>query len=281
MRKLVPICVVALALAVFIAVLIAGVSPATSTQKASGLTIYPASSVLKRSDNSGAVMFYVSNAEPLLVHLARLEVQAAATNGWKTISTETSPILNPGAPSYQWAGGLLAGSQRTFYVKPPPEGRWRVRLTYLRQEHGVDSLLVTCTFAWCLVYLVQAFLGGPRKCVPLSGPAPGGEPRVFAVAARPCTRTRGDAGISLKSPGSNPAMASVATVSQTSFVLLRCDPSSKKYILAHRDLCGLRAGRAASRSAISRFPKSALHSVPSPCLVTQITPRATAWPCFA
>ena len=102
-------------------------------------------------------MFYVTNGEPGLVHLARLEAQVASSNGWKTMYTETAGILNPGAPTYEWAGGLLAGSRRAFYVHAPPEGRWRVRLMYFRTERGLFSFWVrarllvrqtTATFAW-------------------------------------------------------------------------------------------------------------------------------------
>jgi hypothetical protein len=122
-------------------VLIVGFGLMTSRTKASGVLISPKGSV-PEGVNAGTVLFYVTNGEPRLVHLACLEVQVTSSNGWKTISTEQSAMFNPGAPSYQWAGGLLAGSYRTFYVQPPVEGRWRVRLTYLRQERGLYSFLV-------------------------------------------------------------------------------------------------------------------------------------------
>jgi thioredoxin-related protein len=130
--------VVAIVSAVCAGVLIAGILLSSRTVKAVGLRIYPASSQFAPS---GTVTFYVTNGEPGLVHLARLEIQVASSNAWETISTETAGILNRGAPSYQWAGGLLAGSQRPLSVHPPAEGRWRVRLTYLRQARGLYPYL--------------------------------------------------------------------------------------------------------------------------------------------
>jgi hypothetical protein len=137
--------VVAIGVAGSVGVLVVGVSLVTPARKASGLTICPDRSVLERNGDPGAVTFYVTNAEPVMVHLACLEVQVTSSNGWKTISTERAAMFNPGAPSYPWAGGLLAGSYRTVYVQPPLEGRWRVRLTYLRQERGLYSFLVRTT----------------------------------------------------------------------------------------------------------------------------------------
>jgi hypothetical protein len=136
MSRLRPGSVIAIALAVCVSALVAALLVFSPTGKAVGLTIYRGSSQV---GPSGTVTFYVTNGEPGLVHLARLEVQVASSNGWKTISTETAGIFNPGAPSYHWAGGLLAGSRRAFYVQPPSEGRWRVLLTYLRPERGLYS----------------------------------------------------------------------------------------------------------------------------------------------
>jgi hypothetical protein len=139
MSRLSPSSVIAIALAGCLSALIAAVLLFSPTGKAVGLRVYRGSSVLQQAGPSGAVMFYVTNGEPGLVHLARLEVQVASSNGWKTVSTESSGMFNPGAPSYHWAGGLLAGSCRTFCVQPPLEGRWRVRPTYLRAEQGLYS----------------------------------------------------------------------------------------------------------------------------------------------
>src|SRR5260221_5687373 len=115
MRKLAPSFIVAMVLVATLIALLIGVSHLVSTQQGNAVTMSRSRSVIdvERGSNSGAVMFYVTNAEPRLVHLARLEVQASSTNDWRTVSTETAPIFGPGGPSYRWAGGLLPGSYRT------------------------------------------------------------------------------------------------------------------------------------------------------------------------
>src|SRR5258708_5194457 len=120
---------IAIGLAAGAMVLIVGMALVTSRTNLSGVTISPSGSVLGRSTNSGPVLFYISNAEPFLVHLGHLEMQVASTNGWQTISEEWSPMLQAkaiGRRSGQWAGPLLAGSHRTCHVQPPLQGPWRV-----------------------------------------------------------------------------------------------------------------------------------------------------------
>jgi len=138
----------AIGLAAGVIVLITGMRLVTSSTSVNGVTISPRGSVLERDANSGTVLFYITNAEPSLVHLGHLELQVTSSNGWKTITEEWSPMLNPsGASSGQWAGTLLAGSHRTCSVQPPLQGPWRVRLTYLREERGVYALLARTRFA--------------------------------------------------------------------------------------------------------------------------------------
>lgn len=52
-----------------------------------------------------------------------------------------SPMFT-GGPTPQWAGALLAGSHRTCDVRPPLQGPWRVRLTYLRENRGLYALFM-------------------------------------------------------------------------------------------------------------------------------------------
>ncbi len=92
--------------------------------------------------SSGAALFYVTNAESRAINLACLEVQVRASNDWKTVSKETSYILNRNAPKkYDWSGKLAAGAYRPVYVAPPTNGAWRLSLTYLREAGELTSRL--------------------------------------------------------------------------------------------------------------------------------------------
>lgn len=133
---------VAIGLGACALVLLVVMSLMPSGTNVNGVTISPSDSVLAPSTNSGPVLFVIKNAEPFMVHLGHLEVQVPSSNGWKTISEEWSPMLSPSlpGPTPQWAGTLLAGSHRACRVQPP-QGPWRVRLTYLRQKRGLFAAL--------------------------------------------------------------------------------------------------------------------------------------------
>jgi len=149
-RKNILIYPIAIGLAAGAVVLLVVMSRVPSGTNVSGVTISPSGSLLAGGTNSGPVLFSINNAEPFLVHLGHLEVQVASTNGWKTVSEEWSPMLNPmftGGPTGQWAGALLAGSQRTCRIQPPLQGPWRVRLTYLRQNRGLNALFMHARIA--------------------------------------------------------------------------------------------------------------------------------------
>jgi hypothetical protein len=180
---------VAIALAAGAIVLLVVMSLVPSRTNVNGVTISASGFVVAPGTNSGPVMFYITNAEPSLVHLGHLEVQLASSNRWMTVSEEWSPMLQlkvfgrfVGRKS-QWAGGLLGGSHRTCYVQPPMlQARWRVRLTYLRQDRGLYALygrarfaLAKHTWAPLINENVVSFLPDQHEV---------GEPRVFAVILR-------------------------------------------------------------------------------------------------
>ena len=158
----------AIGLAAGVIVLITGMRLVTSRTSVNGVTISPRGSVLERDANSGTVLFYITNAEPSLVHLGHLELQVTSSNGWKTITEEWSPMLNPsGASSGQWAG-TLAG---------PPD----------LSQGGARRLCPFGSYAFRACE-TQPVSMGRRKRVPHDGPTSGGEPSVFPVVQKQVIR---------------------------------------------------------------------------------------------